>query len=62
MMGSVSNGLVTDTRWKCISLKTKLEILVSNLGPKRTTSTTAIGPRLLDTSQTETALGERFQI
>ena len=41
--------------------KTKLEILVSNLGPKRTTSTTAIGPRLLDTSQTETALGERFQ-
>lgn len=42
--------------------KTKLEILVSNLGPKRTTSTTAIGPRLLDTSQTETARGERFQI
>lgn len=42
--------------------KTKLEILVSNLGPKRTTSTTAIGSRLLDTSQTETALGERFQI
>lgn len=42
--------------------KTKLEILVLNLGPKRTTSTTVIGPRLLDTSQTETALGERFQI
>lgn len=42
--------------------KTKLEILVSNLGPKRTTSTTAIGPRLLDTSLTETALGEMFQI